>query len=99
MRATFSGRPISTLDLYGRDFVALVGSAGTWQHAGEGLPVQTYRIGAHLHSDTDLDAAHGITPDGIVLVRPDGFVAWRSPGPVTDAAESLARTLRTILAR
>ncbi|ONI81614.1 hypothetical protein ALI144C_20155 [Actinosynnema sp. ALI-1.44] len=95
----FFNRPISTLDLYGRDFVALVGSAGAWQHAGEGLPVRTYRIGTHLRSDADLDAAHGITPDGIVLIRPDGFVAWRSPGPVTDATEAMAKALRTILAR
>nr|WP_042179879.1 FAD-dependent monooxygenase [Kibdelosporangium sp. MJ126-NF4]ADB02853.1 AzicO7 [Kibdelosporangium sp. MJ126-NF4]CEL14073.1 FAD-binding monooxygenase, PheA/TfdB family, similarity to 2,4-dichlorophenol 6-monooxygenase [Kibdelosporangium sp. MJ126-NF4]CTQ88439.1 Polyketide hydroxylase WhiE VIII [Kibdelosporangium sp. MJ126-NF4] len=95
----FFGRPVSTLDLYGRDFVVLIGSGGTWQHAGEGLPVQAYRIGTHLHSEADLDAAHGITAAGIVLVRPDGFVAWRSPGAMTDATEALAKALRTVLAR
>jgi putative polyketide hydroxylase len=38
-------------------------------------------------------AAHGIGADGALLVRPDGFVAWRS---IHAAAES-TRILRTIL--
>ena len=60
----------STLDLLGRDFVVLAGP----QWKGEkGFTV--HRI-AHPAFPT----AYGITPSGAVLVRPDGFVAWRGEG-------------------
>ena len=51
------------------------------------VPLTSYRVGhgsgAELtpEGDADWSAAHGTTPEGAVLVRPDGFVAWRSPGP------------------
>ncbi|MEO7746335.1 MAG: hypothetical protein ABIV05_08935, partial [Actinomycetota bacterium] len=36
--------------------------------------------------------------DGCVLVRPDGYVGWRSIGPVDDPRVALRGVLRTILA-
>ncbi|PZS14048.1 MAG: hypothetical protein DLM60_19790, partial [Pseudonocardiales bacterium] len=41
--------------------------------------------------------ASGLGPTGTVLVRPDGVVAWRTPGPA--GAGELDKTLRTVLAR
>ena len=38
-------------------------------------------------------------PSGALLVRPDGFVAWRSPHPVAEPANAVERALRSILAR
>jgi putative polyketide hydroxylase len=44
--------------------------------------------------------AYGIDPAGAVLVRPDGFVCWRSPGPAgSDPAQELERVLRAVLDR
>lgn len=86
------GKRISTLDLFGLHFVLFVGTEGQrWQEAVHavatriGLTLDSYRVG---QTDDLLDpeqrwyTAYGITPEGAVLVRPDGFVAWR--------AESLA---------
>ncbi|MEU6610788.1 FAD-dependent monooxygenase [Streptomyces shenzhenensis] len=48
-------------------------------------------------SSVDWARLHGTTADGAVLVRPDGFVAWRSPGAVPDPESTLRRTLTTLL--
>lgn len=59
----------STLDLYGERFVLLTGPSST-----ASLPLATvHRL------DTVSAAAHGLDSGGALLVRPDGFVAWRSP--------------------
>ena len=44
-------------------------------------------------------AAYGLEPSGAVLVRPDGYVAWRSKGFRPDAAGALTGALRTVLCR
>lgn len=78
------GQRISTLDLFGRNFVLLAGPAGdAWAQflpAREGVPVDFHRIGANGLSDPDnlIPDAYGIGQEGAVLVRPDGFVAWRA---------------------
>lgn len=80
----------STLDFYGRDFVLLAGPEGhAWAAAARALPlpITVRRLTA------DLAARHGIGPQGALLVRPDGFVAWRAPGPTGD----LRAVLRTLL--
>jgi 2-polyprenyl-6-methoxyphenol hydroxylase-like FAD-dependent oxidoreductase len=41
--------------------------------------------------------AHGIGASGAVLVRPDGYVGWRSTDYTSDAATRLASALRNIL--
>jgi putative polyketide hydroxylase len=75
---TLDGRPISTLDLYGRGFILLTGpDGGAWADAAAGLDVEVYRFGDRL-APAEVAKAHGIEDDGAVLVRPDGFVAWRS---------------------
>jgi putative polyketide hydroxylase len=87
-------------------------SAGTtgWHEAATRLagelsvPLTSYRLGtgpdAELvpEDDTDWSGRHATQPGGAVLVRPDGFVAWRSPGPVPDADPTLRDVLTTTLA-
>jgi putative polyketide hydroxylase len=98
---TAGDRRISTLDLYGRRSVLLAGSGGAWAKAAENLdvPIDVYRFGTDVTGQGDLDARHGIGPDGALLVRPDGFVAWRSEGPAADPADVLGTVLRGTLAR
>ncbi|MFI5683181.1 FAD-dependent oxidoreductase [Streptomyces sp. NPDC051636] len=104
---------VSTLDLYERDMVLLSGAdaTGGWHEAATRLahemsvPLTSYRLGtgpdAELQTEEGADWAerHGTTPAGAVLVRPDGFVAWRAPGPVQDPAATLREVLTTVLAR
>lgn len=108
-----SGTRISTLDLYERSCVLLSSADGAcdWHGAAAkaaqdlSVPLDTYRVGdgpdAELTAQDGADwaQAHGITADGAVLVRPDGFVAWRSEGPVPDPAAVLRQALAAVLAR
>ena len=57
----------STLDLFGSDFVLLAGPE--WKGATD---LQVHRL-----TQPAFLAAYGITAREGVLVRPDGFVAWR----------------------
>jgi putative polyketide hydroxylase len=107
-----SGDRLSTLDLYERSFVLLSGSGDeAWHPAARrvarrlSVPLEAYRIGTGPHdvlapgNDADWAETHGTTADGAVLVRPDGFVAWRSGGAVADPEETLQGVLESVLCR
>jgi putative polyketide hydroxylase len=88
----------STLDLYGRSFV-LVASADDWRttaqttarHSGVPLPVH--------EADAAVADAYALEGPGAVLVRPDGFVAWRADSPGPDPAGALTGALTAALGR
>ncbi|HEV3482641.1 MAG TPA: FAD-dependent monooxygenase [Candidatus Acidoferrales bacterium] len=96
---------ISSLDLFGGNFVLLAGPEGNaWKESGcgaakqLGLNLDVYQIGSDAMADPKgaFADAYGISGSGAVIVRPDGFVAWRaknaeraSPGMVRDALETL----------
>lgn len=95
----------STIDLYGKNAVLLAGPAGSaWVSAAQvvakdlGIPLDTYRFGAEIAAQ-DGHKRHGIDADGALLVRPDGFVAWRSTGAAIDPAGEVERALRTAWCR
>ena len=98
-----AGRRVSTLDLVG-NFVLFAGADGAeWMQAAAvlsdsraGVPLDAYRLEHDLMDSSGRFAeSYGITRGGAVLVRPDGFVAWRSPASVTDSRT----VLRDALAR
>ena len=104
--------PLSTLDLFTGRFVLLAGSDGAawceaarWLAHSTGAALDAYRItpaghgGDLFDGDGGWSAAYGVTEAGAVLVRPDGFVAWRVPTSVADARQALARTLAATLCR
>ncbi|MFD7324178.1 FAD-dependent oxidoreductase [Streptomyces sp. NPDC059875] len=105
------GTRVSTLDLYEQSLVLLSsgGDSGRWHTAATrvaqrlSVPLDSYRIGdgpdAELSPATDTDWAevHGVTAEGAVLVRPDGFVAWRSPGGSADPEAAFEGVLTAIL--
>ncbi|QES09803.1 monooxygenase [Streptomyces venezuelae] len=108
-----AGTRVSTLDLYERSLVLLSSEDGAcdWHTAAThvaqqlSVPLDSYRIGAGPAADltpaseTDWAEVHGATPDGAVLVRPDGFVAWRSEGATADPGAVLRQALTAILGR
>jgi putative polyketide hydroxylase len=104
-----AGMPCSTLDLFNRNFVLLAGAAGdAWcdatRAAGRrcGVTVDAYRVGPGgdvLDPTGAFTDTYGLSPAGAVLVRPDGFVAWRSPTMDANAGEIMPRALSAVLSR
>jgi putative polyketide hydroxylase len=106
-----SGARLSTLDLYEQALVLLSGSdGGTWHAAGlraarQGLPLACYQVGHGPQYDltpedgSDWAQLHGTDSGGAVLVRPDGFVAWRAPSSDTEPERALADVLDSVLSR
>ncbi|MGW0364491.1 FAD-dependent oxidoreductase [Streptomyces sp. NPDC002990] len=111
MWVTRAGARISTLDLYERSFVLLSGHGTPWQEAARQvarrMPVrlEAYTFGRTGDADlipegeADWTEVHAMTAEGAVLVRPDGFVAWRSEGAVADPQAQLLDVLSTVLHR
>ncbi|MEO8309349.1 MAG: FAD-dependent monooxygenase [Pseudomonadota bacterium] len=76
--------------------VHIVGRPGT---AGALLDLPPHRRTAGTLFSRAFPEAHGISPSGAVLVRPDGYVGWRAAQHTPDAAAGLAAALRQILSR
>ncbi|HEY4454246.1 MAG TPA: FAD-dependent monooxygenase [Pseudonocardiaceae bacterium] len=99
------GERISTIDLFWDDYVLLHGpEGGAWVEPAKraaaelGIPLRTYEVGASsdlVPTDRDWATAYGIKPAGAVLVRPDAFVAWRSP----ELADDPAAVISDVIAR
>jgi putative polyketide hydroxylase len=103
------GQRISTLDLLNSSFVLLAGPDGApWQKAASdaatsfGIKLSAYQVGADgdlLDLENGWQTKIGGSPEGAVLVRPDGFVAWRSDTRPPNPESLLAQVLATILCR
>jgi putative polyketide hydroxylase len=102
------GRRISTLDLFGHGFALLTSAGGAaWADASRaaarginGLNLDAHIVGTDVHNRSGQFAtAYGIGDSGAVLVRPDGFVAWRAKMMATDPARVVANVLETLLMR
>jgi putative polyketide hydroxylase len=101
------GEQISTLDLFGREWVLVLGSDGhAWQEAAQraaerlSLPLNIYTVGSDLVDvNGNFYAAYGITAAGAVLVRPDGFIAWRSEHQEKEPERAIEQALSSLLFR
>jgi 2-polyprenyl-6-methoxyphenol hydroxylase-like FAD-dependent oxidoreductase len=101
-----AGDRVSTLDLFDGSFVLLAGPRGSaWceavgRVASElNVPLKASAVG--LSGDlTDPEGVwareYGIEPEGAVLVRPDGYVAWRSAAGL-EAPEAVLRRVLWII--
>ncbi|CAN5728466.1 FAD-dependent oxidoreductase [soil metagenome] len=76
---------LSLLDLLQRGWVVLSDDT----HWG----AQTIRI------DATTRTAFGLSPGGAALIRPDGYIAWRSPTMVANPAAALATALAACTSR
>jgi 2-polyprenyl-6-methoxyphenol hydroxylase-like FAD-dependent oxidoreductase len=100
--------PVSTLDLFGRGFVLLGARAGqAWASAAAAIATESPDLHAHIVGSAELGdpkgefaTAYGIGEGGASLIRPDGFVVWRSAAQAgADAAEQLRSVLARLLMR
>ncbi len=87
------GAPSSTLDLFGRNLVLLVGDAdaGWYLAAAQVLELTGVCVVARV------DAAGALPADAAALVRPDGFAVWRAMSLTADPVRSLADAVGTAL--
>jgi putative polyketide hydroxylase len=101
------GARLSTIDLVGDGFALLSGAKGdAWASAARrvsadiGLSLKSFAIGNGDLADPDGEwpAAYEVDHDGAVLVRPDGYVAWRSRAGAADAPATLRGVFGAILA-
>jgi tetracenomycin A2 monooxygenase-dioxygenase len=100
-----SGERLSTIDLFSGQWALLAGSGGgVWQeaavriNAADAFDLQCYRVGPDgdlLDVENLWSAAYGVSADGAVLIRPDGFIAWRA----SSGAEQPEAVLRDVLER
>src|SRR5580765_5787964 len=79
------GRTISAIDLYLGNFVLMAGPEGDpWCDAAStasaavDVDIECHQIGRDVLDNGDFCERYGIDAAGAVLVRPDGYVAWRS---------------------
>jgi putative polyketide hydroxylase len=107
------GQPVSTRDLFGAHFVLFVGpDAGNWMKAAHRaqealrLPLDIYQIGGAspdlIDPGNTFCDAYGIMSAGASLVRPDGFIAWRSRSTLEqgqNAEQVLRQVFSTLLCR
>ena len=104
------GELVSALDLFGGNFVMLAGPrGGAWRDAARdaarllGVGLEAHLVNGESGELTDAGAdfcvAYGIATDGAVLVRPDGFVAWRAPDGAGATAEAMTAVLSRVLCR
>jgi 2-polyprenyl-6-methoxyphenol hydroxylase-like FAD-dependent oxidoreductase len=93
--------PVSTLDLFGRRFVLLAGPDGEdWCVAARsvaddlGFALDTHLLGSFGKGVVDpygrFPKAYDVSWSGAVIVRPDGFVGWRSAA-ATEKPEAVLR--------
>lgn len=97
------------MDLLDGRFLLLTGGDGMpWYQAAISvaaslnLNLAAYRIGPNGDlRDSELDCTRriGISPDGAVMIRPDGFVAWRASHFAKAPEQELRQVLNRILSR
>jgi 2,4-dichlorophenol 6-monooxygenase len=103
-----AGHRVSSLDLVGGgSFSVVTGPSGTeWVKAAAelDLPLRAVVIGSEdardAYGDWRRASAPDVEEDGCLLVRPDGYIAWRSAGPAADDATKVLRgVLDAVLSR
>lgn len=92
-------RQHSTLDLFDKNFVLLIGPKGEgWTEAAQSVSAgMSIPVDAHQLETVDSRDGLEMGQRGAVLIRPDGHVAWRVPYIPQDPAGSLSSALRRIL--
>ncbi|PSL35903.1 FAD-dependent monooxygenase [Chitinophaga ginsengisoli] len=103
----YQQQKISTLDLMGESFVLLTGPDNDlWKQLATqiqdefkiGIPVYSISPdGALDYKEKTVNKVLDITTSGALLIRPDGFVAWRCKEQKADSGSNFKRSLLKIL--
>lgn len=93
----------STIDLFGQGFILLTQNP-RWKIAAHivaektAIPLRTFVIGVDVFFDQpdEFNSLFGINAEGVSLVRPDGFIAWRSINRPDDPENVLLQVINQI---
>jgi putative polyketide hydroxylase len=106
---SYQNQKISTLDLLGKGFVLYTGEDHTrWRDAVKaiqaeiGVDLRVYSIGPGMdlaYQEEPVSKVLDLKPGGALLIRPDGFVAWRCKDQLADADQELKQVLVKLLCR
>ncbi|MFP3846724.1 aromatic-ring hydroxylase C-terminal domain-containing protein, partial [Priestia filamentosa] len=98
---------ISVLDLIDENFVLLTGEDNKyWRTAAEdvashlGICIDVYGLGSEsnlVEYEGNWESVYNVSSEGAVLIRPDGFVAWRTKERILHSNEILKQVMTTIL--
>jgi len=100
------GRRVSTTDLLGRSMLLLAGEKGeAWYAAAKEIGMSLGFLCAHtvgragdlVDEESSWLQAFAVEPDGAVLIRPDGYVSWRSRTTSPSARQELSNVLNRVL--
>jgi putative polyketide hydroxylase len=100
------GQRVSTTDLLGPFMLLLTGEDGElWRAAAKEIAMSpgilrafaVGRKGDLVDEETSWPEAFAVETHGAVLIRPDGYVSWRSRTIVTDPLQELSGALNRIL--
>jgi hypothetical protein len=93
------GLQISTLHIFGRHWILLT-SSDVWAQALKDIQQKQNRslgvVSIQADSDEFLEK-YGLKPGGCSLVRPDGYVAWRSASKVEEPSQLLHEALGMVM--
>ncbi len=105
----YQGKRISTLDLFGTSFVLLAASnAAAWCEAARAVAARlhidlaAYRVGPDgdlLDPENRWQTKAGLSSEDALLVRPDGFVAWRAREQGGDLRQAIEQNIQQVLGR
>ncbi|SDC57870.1 2-polyprenyl-6-methoxyphenol hydroxylase [Bacillus wiedmannii] len=104
---TYDGKEISILDLLGNDFVLLtIAENRTWAECVQnvsstlGINIKFYSVGLRgdfIAQEDIFSKLYGIENGGAVLIRPDGFIGWRSEKEVVNLDVVLEEVMVNLL--
>lgn len=91
------GTTRSTLDLFGHGFVLLSASDAWVAAPGQRAGARHVPLEAHLIRDQAWSDLYGVGAHGAVLVRPDGYVAWRTAHADPEPRSRIAAAVSAVL--
>lgn len=104
---TYDGKEVSILDLLGNDFVLFTGVENSaWAKVVHDVSsklrvnIKVYRVGLSGDFITQEDVfneIYGMENGGAVLIRPDGFIGWRSEKEVVNPDVVLGEVMDNLL--
>ncbi|MEA1011502.1 MULTISPECIES: FAD-dependent monooxygenase [Bacillus cereus group] len=104
---TYDGKEVSILDLLGNDFVLFTGVENSaWTKGVHDVSsklrvnIKVYRVGLSGDFITQEDVfneIYGIENGGAVLIRPDGFIGWRSEKVIVNPYVVLEEVMGNLL--
>ncbi|MGN4425054.1 FAD-dependent oxidoreductase [Bacillus cereus group sp. MYBK30-1] len=103
----YEGKKVSILDLFGSNFVLLTGAEpSAWTEATNvvssrlGVKIKVYQVGLtgdFIDQSNNFRNLYGIENGGAVVIRPDGFIGWRTENEVLKPNVLLEEAMNNLL--